>query len=232
MIDKRATKVVVADTHIWTLWFIGGFTLVVIGMEVIPAFVSRIEIPDTSALEAIYQSSKVFMLVVGIMAIYTFLNLFIEFGKTRQDYIHALTISGLLLAVTLSVGALLVSALLTPIFDQPTQAVINETAVHYLSIDAALIMVSTYVFYFALGMFITSIFYRFGWIIGILGVGVAIFITIIESYLFGTESIFSGLHSLGDGVNLYLAALLTLVASGLIFMLLKKLLARVQISVS
>ncbi|SDO22907.1 hypothetical protein [Alkalicoccus daliensis] len=195
----------------WLYWFVGIIALIRIGMYFIEIYFPETETPLTSFVEFAYQSNKIFMLVAGLMSVYVFLGMFIEYGKTRKLFFQSSITAFVLVALTLTVLVFLISGLehlIRP--GLPAVSAINETTMLTYSISAFFTYSFTLMLYYALGMIITSGFYRFGWLRGLGFVAAGLFILLLESIIWETEFAFfgTGLHQFD--VPIPLALLLTL----------------------
>ena len=158
-------KVAVDMTYIqstWAAWFIG----IVFAVYVLFHFFSgNVEVYNQSIgshsfLTMVYSPSKVFMLVVGIISVSSFLPFFVQHGVTRRDYFYGAAIS----SVVVSAGLMSVAWIVTMIEGLIKSDLVNHS---FLGSDASWLLtavVFTLVIfaYFAGGWLIGAGFYRYG----------------------------------------------------------------------
>ncbi|OIJ18779.1 hypothetical protein BKP45_15525 [Anaerobacillus alkalidiazotrophicus] len=67
----------------WAIWFVG---IVFVVYLVVPRFVTDVASLHLHFLAFIFQPTKIFMLVIGILSCFAFLGYFVGNGITRKDY--------------------------------------------------------------------------------------------------------------------------------------------------
>lgn len=162
----------------------------------------------------INESTRILMLVIGIMMVYTFLRHYTELGLTRRTYFLAGTISSFLVTLTISVISFLLPVLervVLSLFGYHYSEVIQAYSFGYWIHYFLFFVMTTWLLY-TIGWFIGHVFYRYNWWIGLLGVGFSIIVMMIEGMVTGdTVTVF----------DVYLDGLsLPLLASSLILLLL------------
>ncbi|WP_411842913.1 hypothetical protein [Salinicoccus sp. HZC-1] len=85
----------------WSLWYIPIFALVYIVLNV---FLREPELNEMSFFAMALSANRIYMLVLGILAAYTFLEWSINLGLTRKIFLRAVSLAGIL--VTLFITAL------------------------------------------------------------------------------------------------------------------------------
>ncbi|ABR50034.1 conserved hypothetical protein [Alkaliphilus metalliredigens QYMF] len=94
----------------WSFWYISIILIIHLILQlVLPRFVPDVEEINLSFMIMFFQSSKIYMAIIGIIACYSFLPFFVKNGITRRDYFIGSSVA----AVGVSFSILLVSAVIT-----------------------------------------------------------------------------------------------------------------------
>lgn len=177
-------KVAVDMTYIqstWAAWFIGiVFAIYVLFRIFTPNVeVYSVSMETHSFLTMAYSPSKVFMLVLGILSVSSFLPFYVQHGVTRRDYFYGASVSSVALT-----GGLMALAWLVTIIEQVIRPdMVNPS---FLGPDAswlltAFVFMLVILMYFAGGWLIGAGFYRYG-AGGLLFILLAVlFISFVES---------------------------------------------------
>ncbi len=176
----------------WSLWY--AFTMLFIYIAVIlyQFFVESIEFVDFSLFSN--GSSSVFMLVIGILATYSFFDYFAKRGITRRDFFKATIGASVLLAVAVSITLFLMNGLLHLLVQNTgwgitwTNDVLPTGFFSFMEVFIGYTL--THALYYLIGWMIGLGYYRFGWIIGTLAfVPLAFLFVNITGLLWGLSHI-------------------------------------------
>ncbi|MFC4735272.1 hypothetical protein ACFO4L_01625 [Bacillus daqingensis] len=116
---KKAARDLSIMQGTWAAWLLGVVLIGYIGAHImlrIPAFAGFIN--ETGLItfgfhELVWNAMNIFMLVIGIMSCYAFLEMFVGFGVTRRSYYKASITSALLLVAFVNTAGFAVSPLLS-----------------------------------------------------------------------------------------------------------------------
>lgn len=84
----------------WSLWYLPIMAVIYF---ILTVFIREEDFRSMSFMVVALNSNAVFMLVIGILSAYLFLKLFIDMGVTRKIYIQALSLSGAVIVIFLTV---------------------------------------------------------------------------------------------------------------------------------
>ncbi|KKK34894.1 hypothetical protein WN59_04370 [Salinicoccus sediminis] len=84
----------------WSLWYIPIFALVYIIMNV---FIREPELNDMSFFAMALSANRIYMLVLGILAAYTFLEWSLNLGLTRKIFFRAMVAAGVIVTLFVTV---------------------------------------------------------------------------------------------------------------------------------
>jgi len=166
MLSKVSTKLATdlfAIQFKWSLWFLGiVLSIHVIVMRFVPDVAER----ELNFLAFVYQPSKIFMLVIGIITVLAFLTYFVRQGIIRKDIVSATVMAAFGLAFVMIIISALTTGILLLIsnfipFPQDTGAsIFLHTQSEWI---VPIIAFSLIIFsYYLAGMLIGIGFYRFG----------------------------------------------------------------------
>ncbi|MFS8631158.1 MAG: hypothetical protein LOD92_08405 [Bacillales bacterium] len=185
MLKKGVLRKVAVDMTLiqakWAAWFIGiVFAIYVLFRIFTPNVeVHSVSMETHSFLTMAYSPSKVFMLVLGILSVSSFLPFYVQHGVTRRDYFYGASFS----STVLTAGLMAIAWLVTIIEQVIRPDMINPS---FLGPDASWLL-TAFIFtlvilaYFAGGWLIGAGFYRYG-AGGLLFILLAIlFISFVES---------------------------------------------------
>lgn len=147
----------------WAVWFVGIVFLVYL---IVPLFVTDVDAFNLNFLAFIFQSTKIFMLIIGILSCYAFLGYFVGNGITRKDYFIGSCTAAFGIAVGIMVlASILQGALhLVGMFTDYTPNTAHGDAIRVESawvIPFVVYTLSVAVYYVA-GWLISIGFYRYG----------------------------------------------------------------------
>lgn len=211
----------------WVFWFTGIAAAIHVILIIVSGYFPEMETPSGSFASFGYQASKIFMLVAGLMSVYVFLEMLIEHGKTRKLFFQAAAAALSLTGITLTLLVFVVAGL-EQIIRPATQAsaVVNELELPLFSVSAVISFAITILFYYSIGMMISSGFYRWGWLTGLGFIAVGLVIILLESMIWGTEFFLFGITLSHTGVSVWtavlLTAVLTLIVSWIAYMTIRK----------
>lgn len=197
----------------WSIWYISILLLVHITMVIIAVNLTG-TFGDFLAFS--YGTSKVYMLVIGILSAYAFLTFYVNHGITRIDYFKGTVISALAISISLTFIAAVLNVIEYVIFQVINiEHVLDSTmgnshiqnADQSISIDLTGMMVSgssfidsnnwlvslivysmTIFIAYLIGWLIGVGYYRFGWIIGFGFIALAIIMSTLLDLLWGQEN--------------------------------------------
>ncbi|MBU9711651.1 hypothetical protein [Evansella tamaricis] len=172
----------------WALWFI---PIVFAVYLIVPHFVKDVAELNLHFLSFIYQPTKIFMLVIGIITSLYYLPYFVSNGITRKDYFYGAAIG----SATVAFGIMFLSAILAGILEligafsnyQP-----STSTMEFLQSTSSIWIIPILVYsfisigYYISGWMIALGFYRFG---GWGGMG---FILVAILYINLTDLIWEG----------------------------------------
>lgn len=171
----------------WSAWFLSIVFIVYLVLRMIGGDVeiNQQALSQQSFLTFAYRPAKVYMLVIGIISISSFLPFFVKQGITRKDYFVGSAISSVIVSFILMTMAGIV-AIVEKIFI-PTR----ETA-SFLGPDASWFLIIAIfslniLVYFMAGWLIGSGFYRFGGLGGMLYIVMAVVVVSISDILWEFE---------------------------------------------
>lgn len=182
---------------IWALWVI---PIVFIVYNILRYFIEEEKFIQQGFLPFVYGPTKIFMLVLGIISVSGFLTFYVKQGIPRKDYFYGQTIS----AVIVSFSIMLVGFFIALVEKEFVSGIHIET---YLGQDPSWILLYfiysvNVVGYFVVGWLIGAGFYRFGVLIGMAYIALAILIlSIMDRFwvfelkeLFGKLLFFNGVE--------------------------------------
>lgn len=172
----------------WSLWF---FAIVFIVYVVFRSFGENININingnnigEESFLSFIYQPTKIYMLVLGIISVSGFLTFYVKSGITRKNYFLGAALSSVVVTCTLMVLAGIVAAVERSFI--PSIESFTFMGPDTSWIVAVLIQTLNVLVYFMAGWFIGAGFYRSG-VLGMITIVVAIVFVAISDMLWDHE---------------------------------------------
>ncbi|ADC51362.1 hypothetical protein BpOF4_16585 [Alkalihalophilus pseudofirmus OF4] len=203
-IDKNSRyKKVTLDFYLmqmkWVAWFIPSVLVVYL---LLGRFLRDSVDLDLAFHAFMYQPSKIFMLVCGIMACFAFFNFYVRNGVTRKDVFLGTSIAAALLAVSIIIISTLLSAVLMLIGSltafSPGTGQLDSlgTDLNLLTfiLSTSLIILSYYI-----GGWIISVgFYKFGWLIGMAFIAVGVMFLALTDLFWEREIA----HPIANSINL------------------------------
>lgn len=175
----------------WALWFVG---IVFIVYLVLPIFITDVESLNLAFPAFIFQSTKIFMLVIGILSCFSFLAYFVGNGITRKEYYIGSAVSafgiaaGILIIATVLQGVLLLVGTFTAYTPNTGHGMDWNVSSVWL-IPMVIYIMSTLAFYVS-GWLISIGFYRYGGFGGFLAIiGAIIYVSLSDLGSGGGHSI-------------------------------------------
>lgn len=162
----------------WSLWYT-PFVLIV---YIVSKFIPNIEIDNLNVASAIFGSSQIYMLVIGIIISFAFLNHYVKNGITRKDYFVGSAIAALGVAVSITVIAIILNEVFR-FFGWSTSAAsmeLNTSSIWLYPIILSLILVS----YYVAGWIIAIGIQKFG-VVGMFFIPIAILLIALTDSLSG-----------------------------------------------
>lgn len=179
--DGSVTAKVASDLFFmqmkWAIWFVG---IVFVVYLVVPMFVTDVDALRLHFLAFIFQPTKIFMLVIGILSCFAFLGYFVGNGITRKDYF----IGSAVAAVGVAVGIMLLASVLQGVLHLVglfTAYVPNRAFGEPFGVETAwllpfVVFSLSVVAYYIAGWLVSIGFYRYG--------GFGGFVTIISAFIY------------------------------------------------
>lgn len=211
----------------WSLWYIPIFALVYIVLNV---FLREPELNEMSFFSMALSANRIYMLVLGILAVYTFLEWSVNLGLTRKIFFHAMTTAGILTTLFITAATAAVSFLLgfMPWFGTGIPEVSGgvETLVYVGGY-----LLST-LLYFLGGFLISAGFYR-GFVPGMTMVLLNIVIMMGTDIIWSRESGTIGLEALSFDTSMGVAmmVLITIVCLALIYAILRYMIRDIAVKI-
>ncbi|SDW18712.1 hypothetical protein SAMN05421781_0767 [Marinococcus luteus] len=233
MRDNKAVPALIKEQFKWTLWFLGILYLIRIAAHFFEMFFSEAEF-NIALLNFAYEPSKIYMLVIGLISVYTFLGFCIEHGLTRKHYYQAAFISAAAVSLIITVAIAALNLIDTIIFD--TNAAVfylieSDTLLEVLLPGSAAYFI-TVLLYYLLGMFVASGFYRFGWLPGLGFIAAGLFCLLIESIIWGTAFTLFNVGIVTEGLPVVAAISATAVLTIIVYLSSAKSLQRTPVKIA
>ena len=196
----------------WSLWFISFILLAHIIMIIV--FINTGN-PHGDFLFFSHSSSKIYMLVIGIISAYGFLTFYVNQGITRKDYFIGASLAAIGLSLAIAIIATVLTGLEYIILEVanlpieldramvdngvessdnsisiflPKAIVSSSILVHSSNWLLSMLMYTLNILtFYAIGWFIGSGYYRFGWVAGFGFIALAMVFIAIGDLLWGTE---------------------------------------------
>ncbi|MCA0970865.1 hypothetical protein LCM20_09705 [Halobacillus litoralis] len=172
-------------------------------------------------------AGDIFMLIVGILTVYTFLRYYTEHGLTRRTYF----IGGVVASLLTTAGIGIITFLLTFV-EKGVLSMVGMSYPTYVEPQSAgywigfiLMFLVTSWFYYLLGWFIGHAFYRYNWLVGMLATGISLILLFIEGIVTGETVMVFGLTlevlSQSVIVSVLILTLISVVLAGVNYRLVK-----------
>lgn len=205
----------------WSLWYI---PIVLISYFLVLRFAPNIEERNLNLIYYIFQPSKIYMGVIAIISCFAFMGYSVKNGITRRDYFWGSALASVGVAFSIMILSAILAGILEVLGLVQTYSsiidsivILDTTTLWIVSIlSLGLILLS----YYIAGWIVAVGFYRFG---GIIGIG---FVVVALLFVSITELIWEGevTHPLGAlfeislpglSVSVSILVSLTLIAIGL-----------------
>lgn len=213
----------------WALWYLPIFVLVYMILNI---FISVPEFSDMSFMAMALPANRIFMLVVGTITTYAFLEWSLNLGLTRKIFYKGMFITGIIVTVVLTVLSLIISSVLglTPWFGNGIPAAEAHLGMAPYFIGQ---LMTTYL-YFISGMVISAGFHR-GFLAGMGMILISIMLIVTGDFIWGLNDpgnvvvplVFEGLTD----VNIVALAIITLILIGIGMMIFRALIRHAPIKV-
>ncbi|OIJ11462.1 hypothetical protein BKP37_15590 [Anaerobacillus alkalilacustris] len=144
----------------WSSWFIAIVFAIYL---IVHGFVEKL---DENFISFIFRSSKIYMLIIGIVSCFAFLTYFVKNGITRKDYYTGSVIAATLVGFSIMLIATIITSVLT-LIETYTTISFGSAYIHFVEqnsswllsfVTFSLIIIS----YYVAGWIIALGFYRFG----------------------------------------------------------------------
>ncbi|WP_078060174.1 hypothetical protein [Gracilibacillus timonensis] len=183
--SKKLGWGVLAEQAKWAVWFLVILCLIFLGLTLLHNYVESVQLDDFMINN---NASAIFMLIVGILCTYSFLDYYVKLGITRRNFFKTALFASILLSILLSIAFILMIVLLEwiitvmgmaiPWTDQVSNSDIAQVLTQFISYT--LIHFS----YFLMGWMIGLGFYRFRWFIGLLFVAAGLLLASLMKMLY------------------------------------------------
>lgn len=193
----------------WSLWYIPIFALVYIILNV---FLREPELNEVSFFSMALSANRIYMLVLGILAAFTFLEWSISLGLTRRIFLYGMTLGGVITSLFITAVTAAISFLfgLMPWFGTSIPEVSGgtETLVYVGGFFISTLL------YFLGGFLISAGFYR-----GVIpGMGMVLLVVILNILLemlinFGMDFMWFWKNSPDYGSNIFTTTGLPIMAA-------------------
>lgn len=194
----------------WSLWFISFILLAHIIMIIVAV---NGHFPLGDFLFFSHRSSKIYMLVIGIISAYAFLTFYVNQGIARKDYFIGSSLAAVGVSLAIAIIATVLTGLEYIILEMmnlpinidlamvgvessdnsisiflPKAIVSSSILVHSSNWLLSMLMYTLNILtYYVIGWFIGSGYYRFGWVTGFGFIALAIIFITVGDLLWGTE---------------------------------------------
>ncbi|QDI92283.1 hypothetical protein EPH95_14710 [Salicibibacter halophilus] len=171
---KVATDLFITQMK-WTLWYIPILLVVYLLLYL---FTPEMQAENWNLMSVIYQPTKIYMLVIGLLTIMAFLTYYVKNGITRKDYFVGSSIAATGVAFSIMIISAILAGILALIgsfttFDPGTSQMdfLNTTSVWLMPVLVYSLIILCY---YIAGWMVISGYYRFGgWgLLGFIGIGV------------------------------------------------------------
>lgn len=146
----------------WSLWFI---VFVLVSYIVVIAISINTGSNSSDFFGFSYGSTKVYMLVIGIISASAFLTFYVKHGVTRKDYFIGSILAIIFLSITLTLIPAVLVGVEYIIFDisnlSQSDSFLNFNNNWFLLVNFINIFT-----YYLIGWLLGAGYYRFGWILG------------------------------------------------------------------
>ncbi|WP_188208194.1 hypothetical protein [Alkalibacillus aidingensis] len=184
---KKVTIDMLYEQMKWAFIFLSVILLIQISFTVISLLK---EFSRGDFLLFSYNSTPIFMLIIGIISAYSFLPTYVKQGVTRKDYFLGGTLSGAGVAVGLTVSSILIT-----LIEHEVIGLLNaETQLDTWTNQMGGTWLSAFVFYcfsiiifYYIGWLIGVGYYRYGWVVGFGFIAVAIVFMMVTDFLWESE---------------------------------------------
>lgn len=196
----------------WTVWFLGIITIV----HLVKALIAiKMGSSQEDFLVSSFVSSNMFLLVIGIIAVFGFLPFFVKNGITRKDFFKGSVLAAIGLALLLISYSLLITGIeyaivhftnIPLVIDNSTTGTFSQGegdiliariikmvfVSPFIALDnnwfvSILLVGLNFISSYSFGMLIGSGYYRYGWVAGFGFIGISIVLMILWDLLWGSE---------------------------------------------
>lgn len=201
---RMATADYTKEFSKWSLWYIPIFALVYIILNV---FVREPELNEVSFFSMALSANRIYILVLGILGVYTFLEWSVNLGLTRRIFFRAMTFTGILTTVFITVVTAALSFIfgLMPWFGTRIPEVSGGTET--LAYVGGFLL-STLLYFFG-GLLISVGFYR-GFTPGMAMVLLNVIIMIGTDVIWSRESGTIGFEAIGFDISMGIVMIISI----------------------
>ncbi|MYL40079.1 hypothetical protein [Virgibacillus salexigens] len=218
MMRQHLNKTVIRELYKeWLKWSIWLFAIIIIlrVLHWIGDYFGEVEPAIDHFMYFMNESSPIFMLVVGIMMVFTFLRYYTEHGLTRRTYFIGGAIASLMITITIGVISMLL-----PVIEG---IVLSLFGIHYPEhlqfhsfgywISYFLLFIITSWLYYIIGWFIGHVFYRYNWWKGIFASFFGFVLVMLENVINGETVTVYGVHFEGLSLSIFTSIIILLLLS-------------------
>ncbi|NJP37546.1 hypothetical protein [Alkalicoccus luteus] len=222
---KKAARDLSIMQGTWAAWLLAAVLIGYVGAHVmlrIPAlagFINETGLIVFGFHELVWNAINIFMLVIGIMSCYAFLEMFVGFGVTRRSYYKASIVSALLLAAAVNAAGFAFSPLLSVFF--------GLGGPFSWGMEAALLpayIMTAFIYYLA-GWIISVGFYRWQMSGGFIAIAAALLMLTLTDRFWNFDMpvpFFSSLMELNFTQGAWAAAVFSLILTALALAVIQK----------
>lgn len=177
---KKVVKDMFLEQLKWSGWFISINILI----HLVAAYYSvKYSYGMADFTQFISASTSIYMLVIGIVAGYSFLNRFTRLGVTRKFYFYGASLAALILSFTIVAIADIFALIELPILNFFKVNIESNIFSGMEWIQPTVSIGLNGLMYYLIGWFINIGYYKFNWRIGLLFIVAAIIFSTIHGYI-------------------------------------------------
>ncbi|GEL77288.1 hypothetical protein [Tenuibacillus multivorans] len=183
MIWKKVTKHMMYEQLKWAAIYFLVITLIHIGLAILST-IYAFERDDFITFS--HSSVTIFMLTLGILSAYSFMPRLIQNGVTRKDYFMGGSVSAVGLTVVLTFAALVMTFLdYSLVKPEAVHSLLGEFSGNWTAVTLYYSISSLIMYY--IGWFISIGYYRYGWVIGFVFIGISFILIGLNDHIWEVE---------------------------------------------
>ncbi|WP_077622400.1 hypothetical protein [Sediminibacillus massiliensis] len=184
--NKTVMKELYKEWMKWSIWLFGVIITIRVVLWILDYNGDEGQVID-HFMYFMNDSSRIFLFVVGIMMVFTFLRYYIELGLTRRTYFIGGTLASFMTSLTIGLISVLLAFLerfLLSQLDINYPDYIYSNSFGYW-VSFFLLFVTTSWLFYMVGWFIGHVFYRYKWWKGMFAIGFSVVLLILEGIVTG-----------------------------------------------